>query len=101
MQITFNPHVKEDVDIINKIIGAKGTILNGKTKRAKNRVTPATEQSCDEALALIRDGIQRPVQIRKRLKMTTGQIGAVLRRLIRLGRVRATGSTSSRLYHLK
>jgi hypothetical protein len=97
MQVTFNPHVKKDVEIVSRILGLSAQQAQEKKEPAKGGENPLYTS----VLGLVGAGIQRPGQIRKRLGISTENLSYVARKLILSGKLRATGRTSNRLFHLK
>lgn len=97
MQVTFDPHSKEDVAIINRIIGQKGVIVSQPTIIESRKRQPVEIQAA--ILEAVRNGHNSPKKLRLNLNYSRSQLQAATRKLLRQRALTSTGHTSKRQFH--
>lgn len=101
MQVTFDPHNKEDIALISLIVGKKGVIINqpttinGNTKHQGNK--PIEIQAA--ILEAVRNGHNTPKKLRQNLNYTFCQLQRATRQLLKQRALTSTGHTTCRRFH--
>lgn len=98
MQVTFDPHNKEDVAIISLIIGKKGAVISQPTTVGENpQHQPIEIQAA--IIEAVRNGHNTPRKLRQNLNYTFCQLQRATKQLLRQRALTSTGNTIRRIFH--
>lgn len=104
MQVTFDPHNKEDIALISLIVGKKGVIISQPTaisgtpqdKRNSNSRPIEIQAAILEA---VKNGHNTPKKLRQNLSYTFCQLQRATRQLLKQRALTSTGHTTCRRFH--
>ena len=102
MQVTFDPHNKEDIALISLIVGKKGVIISQPTTINGNNQNHHASKPIEIQAAIleaVRNGHNTPKKLRQNLDYTFCQLQRATRQLLKQRALTSTGHTTCRRFH--